>query len=100
MNVDRREFLKVAAGSTLALAASSPAQSETEPKPLCVGVIGLGRRGSGLLGSLLQMRDVRVPAVCDIDKAATGRAQGMVTKAGQPEPEAVYTRRGPSTRNC
>ncbi len=56
-------------------------------KPVRVGVVGVGSRGTGLLRILLSMKDVQVPALCDINVQHLNRAQDLVVKAGQEKPE-------------
>jgi predicted dehydrogenase len=92
--ITRREVLKTAsaAAAGLALAPTVLGQKPSEEeKPLRVGCVGLGGRGSTLLQILLELKGVEVPAVCDIDPAAAERAQKRVASAGQKEPEA-YTK--------
>jgi len=86
----RRTFLSAAAGTALAgsLAGRSRAQ---QPPPVRIGVIGTGGRGTGLLGILLGLPGVEVPAVCDIDEGAARRAQDLVERSGRTRPRA-YTR--------
>src|SRR3990172_2470386 len=88
-NMSRRDFLGASMG--VAAAACVTRAAHAQPATARVGVIGTGGRGTGLLGILVGMKDVRVPAICDIDPSAAERAQGIVTGAGQPKPEA-YTR--------
>lgn len=54
-----------------------------------IGVIGLGARGTGLLGMYLQHPDVEVAAVCDIYEDRTQEAADMVEKKGQKRPFAT-----------
>src|SRR6266545_2873082 len=70
--VNRRMFL---AGS-LAAAASG----QTAPQTVGTGMIGIGNRGSYLLGAVLAQPNAKVLALCDIkpdrlDKAATAAAR-------------------------
>lgn len=89
MTIGRRDFLKtsavVAAGAAVfSIAGNTVAQ---EDKSVRIGIIGTGGRGCSLLGILLSMRGVAVPALCDIDPENLARAKDQVVKAGQPEPE-------------
>ncbi len=88
--IDRRAFLKFGTAATTGLALSSvgfaQGQSGAE-KPLRVGVVGTGKRGRSLLGTLLAMKDVHVPALCDIDVNALNLARQMITEAGREKPE-------------
>ncbi len=51
-----------------------------------VGFIGVGGRGTSLLGNFLAIDDVQVTAICDIVKDHVSRAQAKVEKAGQKAP--------------
>jgi hypothetical protein len=55
-----------------------------------VGFIGVGGRGSALLGNLLDMDGVSVNAVCDIVPDRVKAAQRRVTSKGQPEPAGYF----------
>ncbi len=85
----RRDFLKVgvatAAGLTLAPAGMGLA-SDVE-KPVRIGFVGAGRRGTGLLRVLLAINGVEVPAVCDINPTAAAGAQELITRSGRAKPE-------------
>jgi predicted dehydrogenase len=93
-SIPRRSFLKAgttaAAGLVLSRAAIGWADTDGA-KPVRIGSVGVGRRGSGLLGTLLGMEGVEVPAVCDIDPAAATRAQDAIVRSGRAKPE-LYTR--------
>jgi len=87
----REEFLRAGAvvGATAALAGGTAAAQEM--KPVRVGVVGVGSRGTHLLQILAGMPKVEVPAVCDIIEAHAARAQQAVQDATGARPEA-YTR--------
>jgi len=55
-------------------------------RPVRIGVVGLGGRGTGLLSILLTMEGVEVPALCGTSVGKVQRAQDMVERAGQPRP--------------
>ncbi len=55
-----------------------------------VAVIGVGGRGTSLLGDLLAIDNVQVTAVCDIVKDKVLKAQAMVEKAGQKSPGLYF----------
>ena len=86
----RRRFLGAAAGTAIAAGMLGRASARGR-RPVRVGVIGTGGRGTSLLGILLGMEDVHVPAVCDISLPAAERARQMVADSGRPMPEA-YTK--------
>jgi predicted dehydrogenase len=54
-------------------------------------MIGVGGRGSSLLGNLLDIDQVEIKAVCDIVPDRVKRAQQQVVDKGQPQP-AGYTK--------
>lgn len=81
--LDRRTFLAGAAGLTpMALG---------QEKPVRIGVIGTGNRGTSLLRTMLSLPGVEVPALCEINEANLARAQGVVEKAGRAKAEG-YSR--------
>jgi hypothetical protein len=101
---NRRDFLKqsgaIGAGLTLAelggavtaLAQGSELATTTpDRKPLKLGFVGIGARGSCLLKILLELEAVEVRALCDIREDRVTRAQRWVTEASQPEPSG-YTK--------
>ncbi len=91
--ISRRNFLKtnaaVLAGATLANILPRKTFAE-EPRPVRIGVVGTGARGQAQIGGLLSIKDVFIPAVCDINPQALAAAQHIVSEKGQPKPEG-YT---------
>ena len=88
--IDRREFLKIGAASTMGMGAMSRGlgfASAAAEKPVRLGVIGVGGRGTSHVETLLAMGGVEIPALCDINEEHLTRAQSMVEKAGQKRPE-------------
>ena len=51
-----------------------------------VGMIGVGARGSSLLGNLLDIAEVEVRAICDIIPERVDAARKRVTDKGRPDP--------------
>jgi hypothetical protein len=93
-SVARRDFLKVgaaAAAGALLAPASMGAAAADDGKPVRIGCVGVGGRGTGLLGILLKMKGVEVPAVCDTNPSAAANARQLVARSGRKEPE-LYTR--------
>jgi predicted dehydrogenase len=80
----RRDFLKLAgaAGLTPSLASSE--------KAVRIGFVGVGRRGAGLVKSLLTLPGVELPAICDINEANLRNAQSIVEKAGRKRPDGYW----------
>lgn len=98
----RRKLLQAgAAGAVILSAADLARAAETatrqtmidvafEKREPRVGVIGVGGRGTSLLGNLLAA-DAKVAAICDIVPEKASHAADMVVAAGQPKP-ALYTK--------
>ncbi len=82
-DVSRRRVLQ----SSAAALALSAAQANAQVKTLRVGLVGVGGRGTDLLGQILRMDNVAVTAVADIDERHIARAQKLVTDAKMPRPE-------------
>lgn len=88
--MDRREFLKVGAASTMGMGAMSRGlglASAAPEKPVRLGIVGVGARGTSHVETLLAMGGVQIPALCDINQEHLTRAQALVEKAGQKRPE-------------
>ena len=86
--ITRRKMLEI--GGTAAMGLMLAGGSEGETTPLRVGVIGTGNRGRSLLGNVLGMEGIEVPALCDINNDNLGLAIDMVEKAGKPKPEGYF----------
>jgi predicted dehydrogenase len=103
----RREFLTVAGATSLGMglvhgAATTTLGSEfSRAKPgqervfglkfppldkVRIGFIGVGNRGSSLLGNLLEIDGVEITAVCDVVADRVKSAQRRVAAKGKPEP--------------
>jgi predicted dehydrogenase len=88
-SLSRRGMMKMAIGAGLSLAATRSmllaAVDGTRAlhggKPVRVGFVGVGSRGTGLMRITLRFPGVEVPAVCDINPDATQRAQKVVEEA-------------------
>src|SRR5260221_138444 len=91
---DRSGFGLEQAASASADAASTNATMvgvKFEPRDVVrVGAIGVGGRGTGMLGNFLALEHVQVNAICDVVSEKAVHAQGMVEKAGGKKPE-IYT---------
>jgi predicted dehydrogenase len=88
--MDRREFLKIGVASTMSMGGMSyglQLSSAAPAKPLRLGIVGVGARGTTHVETLLAMGGVEIPALCDINQEHLTRAQSMVEKAGQKRPE-------------
>ncbi len=80
--MDRRQFIG-AAGGALALSG----RGLSEAKPVRLGVIGTGGRGTNLLQISLDLGGVEVPALCDINKEHLARAQDLAETRLRKKPE-------------
>jgi predicted dehydrogenase len=89
----RRDVLKLgtAAGVGMAVNMLGSGASVEEKKVIRIGFVGTGGRGQDLIGVLLKLPGVQIPALCDINEDHLGKAQDMVVKAGHPKPEG-YSR--------
>jgi predicted dehydrogenase len=94
MPIDRRDFVKTGAGATIAasiwptrLVAHHDTPSD---KRVRLGILGVGLRGTSLLGLCLNRDDVEVKAVCDIVPEKVERARQVVEEAGRKKPKG-YT---------
>lgn len=52
-----------------------------------LGFVGVGGRGTGLLGEFLRCPGVEITAVCDVRQDRADRAKDLVTRTGRREPE-------------
>ena len=87
---DRRQFLQAAATAAGATLLAGSGLSQPKPvspqKPVRLGFVGVGGRGSYHLDCALGIEGVQVPAVCDIDDVALYTAKRWVEEAGQRPP--------------
>lgn len=91
IKLNRRRFLGCSAAASLALTQGNLAEAaalEAEGRPVRLGVIGVGNRGTALLRALLELPGTPVVAVCDFDPRHRQRGQGIVEKARGTKPEA------------
>ena len=75
----RRDFLRAGVAAGVAAGLGPRALAEDKPTPVRLGVIGIGGRGTSLLGIALKA-GVDVPALCDINPAAIARGSALVEK--------------------
>ncbi len=83
----RREFLRLAGTAGLARTLKGA------EKPVRIGLVGVGSRGTGLLRILLDVPGVQIPAISDINEEHLKNAQDIVEKGNRPRPEGYS--RGP-----
>lgn len=89
----RRDFLKlsssVAGGLTIAgmgLPNKVLAQSSDSDKPIRLGFVGIGDRGSYHLDAAFGIPGVEVPAICEINDSCLYRAKKWIEESGRPTP--------------
>jgi predicted dehydrogenase len=83
--LERRDLLKIGALAGLG-AATGGLSAGADAKPVRVGLVGTGNRGTDHIHELLKQDGVSIKALCDIDEARLARAQDLVAKSGQPRP--------------
>src|SRR4051794_31976767 len=88
---ERREFLL---GTAAALMTSAP--SYAAERELRTAMVGIGKRGSTLLGQVLQQPGVKVTAICDTDAKARDNA---LTAARRDNPQSFTDYRQVLDRN-
>ncbi len=85
--INRREFIKNSATAAIGISLLPTSMSKASSrKKARLGFIGVGLRGTSVLGLALRRTDVSVNAVCDIVPDAVKNAQKMAREAGFKEP--------------
>lgn len=84
--MNRRTFFGAAAGAGLA---AGTAQAAAASDKVNIGMVGVGGRGRGLLGTFSALPDVNVSYLCDADQASLERAHQVLERAGKPVPQAT-----------
>jgi predicted dehydrogenase len=103
--IDRRGFLGVAAAAGLAASAGAAAaqtitQGSVDGRPVRLGFVGVGDRGSHHLDAALGIDGVEVPAICDIDDAYLYRAKRWIEESGKPSPKLYGKTKTDFERMC
>ncbi len=92
--IHRREFLELGAAAGIAAGLSTSALAQATPKPIRLGVIGVGGRGTHHV-RLALAAGIEIPAVCDIKEAHANRAIDVIQKARPGAKVESYTK-GPT----
>ncbi|WP_373018872.1 Gfo/Idh/MocA family protein, partial [Muriicola sp.] len=91
----RREFIRntaiAGAGMSILPQYMAGMQQSTVKEELRVGLIGVGLRGTNHLRNLLQRKDVRVTAICDIDPDRITLCEALIREMGKSRAQ-VYGR--------
>ncbi|MFC1693253.1 Gfo/Idh/MocA family protein [Candidatus Latescibacterota bacterium] len=88
--MDRRDFLQkgsAAAITAVSLSHNMPAASGDSKKPVNIGVVGVGERGTSLVKILLDIEGVEISALCDINQEHLANAQKIVAGKGRKKPD-------------
>ncbi len=88
ITLNRRRFLGCSAAASLALTQGTLGAADAEARPVRLGLIGVGNRGTALLRTLLELPGAPVIAVCDPEPRHRARSQGIVEKAQGQRPDA------------
>ena len=84
--VDRRDLLRCGAAAGLAGGRAPSVSALTKPKPVRLGFVGVGSRGTHLLRLALNA-GAEVPALCDVKVPNLDRAVDTVKRAQDRAPE-------------
>jgi predicted dehydrogenase len=88
--VSRRVFLGTAAAGLGFAAVHRPVFARRSPNDqITLAMIGVGGMGTGRLRQFLQHPDVRVAAICDVDRRHVDRAIALVEAARGEKPKAL-----------
>jgi predicted dehydrogenase len=90
MSISRRAFLQTAAAGVTAAALSARGRAPQAPPSdtIVVGMIGVGSMGTGRLAQFIKHPDVRIGAICDVDRRHVDRAVAGVEKFAGYKPKA------------
>jgi predicted dehydrogenase len=109
-NPNRREFLHLSAAGLAAASAargsvtqalgSTQTLGSINGRPVRLGFIGVGDRGSYHLDIALGIDGVEIPAICDIAPNYLYRAKRWIQEAGKPEPKLYGSSRTDFERMC
>ncbi|MEZ6042498.1 MAG: Gfo/Idh/MocA family oxidoreductase [Planctomycetaceae bacterium] len=86
-HTQRRRFLKNAAAGASAIALGGSLRAANSPiDQVVLGIIGPGGMGMNHVRQLCERDDVRIAAVCDVDRQRTAAAAEHVASTGRPKP--------------
>ncbi len=101
--VNRRDFLAVSAAGVAGASAASAqtvTQGSVNGRPVRLGFVGVGDRGSYHLDIALGIDGVEVPAICDIAPHYLHRAERWIKETGKPPPKLYGRNRTDFERMC
>ena len=88
--INRRKFMKIAGMAVVVAPFVSRGLAGEAEKNVRIGFIGVGGRGTSLLSNTVSIKNITIPAVCDINNSSAQGAANIITKAGLAAPE-LYT---------
>ncbi|MFC1550960.1 Gfo/Idh/MocA family protein [Candidatus Latescibacterota bacterium] len=86
-NISRRTFIETGAATTMGMTILTPGRAAADDRTVRIGVVGTGNRGRSLLGTMLMIKGVEFPALCDVDEGNLALASEMVVSAGRKKPD-------------
>ena len=100
-HLQRRDFLGMSGTALAAVPATTQsAAAQRLTRPVRLGFVGVGDRGTYHLDIALGMDGIEVPAVCDINPAVLHRAKTWIEEAGKPSPRLYGKTRTDFERMC
>ncbi len=102
-HLKRRDFLKLTTASMAGMAVAGQMQlkpARAADKPVRLGFVGVGDRGSWHLDCALGIEGVEVPALCDIKDHYLYRAKSWVEQSGRPSPRLYGKTKTDFVRLC
>jgi len=88
--VTRRTFLQTAAAGVALTAFARRTHARPQPSDqIVLGMIGVGGMGTGRLRQFLTHPDVRIGAICDVDRSHADRAAALVDKTSGYKPRTL-----------
>ncbi|MBL8890280.1 MAG: Gfo/Idh/MocA family oxidoreductase [Planctomycetaceae bacterium] len=85
-SVNRRQLLQTVGGVAGVAVLGTEVIAGTDPRPVRLGFIGVGSRGSALLRLMTQQPGTEIVAICDIEPDKVAQAKKVVKDAARPEP--------------
>jgi len=87
--ISRRGFIEQGAIATVGISGLpiTLTAKEEQQKPVKIGIIGTGNRGTSHVSNLLTIEGADIVAVCDLDPSKTERAADLCSKAGRKRPK-------------
>ena len=89
-HISRRTFAGALGAGISVSSLNRPALAAKGPNDqIVLGMIGVGNQGTGRLKEFLKLSDVRIGAVCDVDRSHVDRALGIIQKEKDYKPREL-----------